>query len=220
MKQSFQSPQIVIKYSPQLDQVFLGYTRVYSQHKEKWQAWEPWTREEIEKHINAYRAEWRKYETQILEKICNVTGLRFKKNVIPVYIVITSFRNFADPIVIRATETPEKFVAILAHELIHELCPWSEDGGVSDSEYFKIIKEIFPDEHDNIVIAHCFVYVVLETIFKAIPKGEGLWDITKKQASGDTRYHRALQIVLEQGSDVLVEKFKSLILANKNPSLS
>lgn len=218
MQQSFQSPEIIIKYSPQLDQIFLGYTKGYSQHKEKWQVWEPWSREEVEKHIEAYRAEWEKYNIQILKKICDVTGLNFKKNIIPVYIVITSFRNFADPIVIRATETPEKFVAILAHELIHELCPWSEDGGVSDSVNFRIIKEIFPDEDNNVVIAHCFVYAVLETIFKEIPNGEKLWDITKEQASSDTHYHRALQIVLEGGSSKVIEKFKSLAMSNKNPS--
>lgn len=208
-------PEIEIKYSPKLDPIFLGHMRHESKHKGSWQKWKPWSKEQAEKRVEEYKKEWGKYEKRILEGMCDVIGVNFYKNVIGVYVVIPSMRNFSDPIVIRGTDSPRQFVVTLTHELLHELLPYTEDEESPHAVYFKIFKEMVSGDHRKTMIFHVVTYAVMQYLFKDVVRDEKLWSMAVERAVPHKDYKGALDVIEKRGYMEIIQEFREKFEAHK-----
>jgi len=160
-------PKIVIKYGKLLDPIFIFYCKNSPDLKARgWNDWVPPTQEEISKRIDNYKKEWSKYELKIVKGICGVLDLKFKQNIITVYIVSGNSRQLSEPIVIKSGFSPDEFIDSLTHELIHALFA---DNGANIS--ISILEEMFPNETST-VRNHVVVHAVLKYIYLDILKDE------------------------------------------------
>ncbi len=208
-------PEIIIKYSPKLDPIFLGYIRQESKHKELWQKWKPWSIKQVEVKVAEHKKEWSKYEKDILTGMCTVLNTNFHKNIIDVYLVAANIRNFNDPIVIGGIISPQEFVVTLTHELVHELLPYTEDKSSPDFIYLEIFKEMFPKEHRKTILFHVVLYAIIEHLFKDILQKPQLWDIAVKETETHEDYKKTITILKEQGYKNLIKEFKDQLTKYK-----
>lgn len=202
------TPKIIIKHGRLIDPVFIFYCQNNKDFKERgWNNWEPPEKAELKKRISAYKEAWGKYEKEILEGICNILNLRFKRRIIEVYIVSGNPRQMSDPLIIKSGFKPDEFVDVLTHELIHKLF---EHNGKKFP--FSILEEMFPGE-TNTVRNHVITFAVLKYIYLDILKDkkrlERHLENSNKHRTSD--YSKAWQIVEEKGYIKLIEKLKSKI---------
>jgi len=120
--------------------------------------------EDMEKIVASYRKAWGPYEKRIIEGMCDLYGLQFRKNVIDVYIA-PWFNAFSFPLVIGARFSPGVFVDTLAHELLHNLF---FDNTSVDSMSKKLLKEwefLFGDDLDFSLLVHIPVHAALQAMY-------------------------------------------------------
>lgn len=201
-------PRIIIKYGKLLDPVFVFYCRNNPDLKARgWNDWIPPTKEEVLRRIDDYRKEWSKYEVKILKGICGLLDLKFKRNIIDVYIVGGNPRQLSDPIIIKSGFSLDEFINSLTHELIHTLF---QDNGMRIP--MSVFDEMFPKETDS-VKNHAVLHSVLKYIYLDVLKDkkrlEQNIDSSKKHNTDD--YLRAWEIVEKQGYIEIIKKFKSKI---------
>ncbi len=178
-------PKIIIKPAYFLDPVFIGYVKSNPRNKD----WEPPTDKEVLGKIDAYRKEWGKHESKILGGLSKVSCLSFYDNVIDVYIVSACKSPFSDPIVIPATYTPETFVDVLTHELIHRLLTRNREG----IDFENLLSQVFIEE-DNKVKVHIFVRLEKDIERSAhMTSYQKSWDLVDK-----TGYTNVLSILKEK----------------------
>ena len=53
----------------------------------------------IDKRVEEYQAAWKPYQKKVLAGMCDIMGLKFRQNIIDVYIA-PWFRAFSDPLVL------------------------------------------------------------------------------------------------------------------------
>jgi len=203
-------PEIIIKYNRLLDPIFLTYVEHHPEWKEVYSKdkWSPWPKDALLKNIEECKKEWKKYEKQILEGMCDVLGIDFYRNVINVHIVSANPRSFSNPIVVRGTFAPLRFVESLTHELVHELCTYGVDRELNNALYFKILRKIFPGNWTSSTINHTLIYAVLEYLFKDILNNVELWKISEEKAHKHEDYKEAIRMSKEKGHKNLIKEFK------------
>lgn len=126
----------------------------------RWKKWTPPVKEEMKKRIKAYKDLWAKYEEKVLNGICSALDLSFKEN-IEVYIVAGVNRDMSNPIIISSHHSPNKFITILAHELVHR---------IFKNEDFKFSKILLNKTENKTTNNHILVYAVLRKIFEDEPE--------------------------------------------------
>jgi len=196
----------MIKYSKLLDPIFIFYCKNNPDLKIRgWNDWIPPDNEEIEKRIRDYKRKWSEYEKQIMEGMCEVLGLKFRRNTIDVYIVSGNPRQLSDPIVIKSGFKADQFVDSLAHELIHKLF---EDNAKKFP--ISILEEMFPKETVT-ARNHIVTYSVLKYIYLDILKDNSRLERDIKNATKHATedYSRAWKLVEEGGYIELIKKLKS-----------
>ena len=201
-------PRIIIKYGKVLDPIFIFYCQNNPDLKTRgWNDWVLPTQEEMFKRVANYRKEWSKYETKILKGIYAVLNLKFKRNIIDVYIVSGNPRQLSAPIVIKSGFSPDEFIDSLTHELIHALF---QDNGKKIP--MSIFDEMFPEETES-TKSHVVVHSILKYIYIDILKDEKMLERnienSKKHSTND--YLRAWEIVEEEGYIEIIRKFKNKI---------
>lgn len=194
-------PEIVIAYNRFLDPIFTAYIQSHAD----WKTWTPPTKEEIDSRIKNYREEWKKYEQQILEGVCNAFGLCFKQNIIYIHIVGGNPRPFSNPIVLKSGYSPEEFVAILMHELIHNLL---RESGIDASIYEKL----YPNETRTAGV-HAVVHAVMKYVYVEILRDEESFKnyIIQSRKAKDNGYARSWDIVESQGYQEIIKRFKEKV---------
>ncbi len=108
-------PQINIRYGNLIDPFFKVYVEV------KYPGYVFPTEEAVLGKIKDYRLAWEKMEEIFLNSIYKITNLEFKRNIIDCFIVSATPRDMSAPLIIRSRYTPDEFVDILMHELLHIL---------------------------------------------------------------------------------------------------
>lgn len=112
--------------------------------------------EEVLEKVEIFKQTFREKGEEALKRIQEITGLEFKKNIIDVFIVNATNRDMSAPLIIRARYTPEEFMEILIHELVHVL--------LTDNKFPTDIHE------DQTVAKHIPVYKVLREMgYKRVP---------------------------------------------------
>lgn len=77
--------------------------------------------EEVLEKVDVFEKTFSERGNEALKRMYEITGLEFKKNIIDVFIVNATNRDMSAPLIIRARYTPNEFVEILIHELVHVL---------------------------------------------------------------------------------------------------
>ncbi len=185
-------PKIIIKYNRFLDPIFIFYCKNNPELKEKgWNDWIPPNKKEILKRIKKYKEEWAKYENVILYGVCDILGFNFKRNIIDVHIVSGNSRQFSDPIIIKSGFSPDEFVDILTHELLHLL--FQDNVDIFPTS---ILNAIFSDE-SRTVKNHILTYAVLKFLYIDILHDTRRLErnILNSKRHGSPDYIRAWEIV-------------------------
>ncbi len=195
-------PKINIAYNRFLDPIFIEWI----QSKPEWKDWKPPTKEEVLERIEKYKEEWRKYEKPILKGICSILKLPFVQNIVDVHIVSGNPRAFSNPIVMKSGYSPDEFVDVLTHELIHRLL--SNHG---ESVSTKVLVKLFPLE-DNLTRIHILVHAVLKYIYLDVLKQperlkKNMERSSQMATKGIKAYHRAWEILGERGYVEFVKEF-------------
>jgi len=125
-----------------------------------WNGWTPPDKEKVKKRIEAYKNVWVKYEEKILNGICSALDLSFKED-IDVYIIAGINRSMSNPMIISSHHLPNKFITILAHELVHR---------IFKNEDFKFSKILLNKTENKNINNHILVYAVLRKIFEDEPE--------------------------------------------------
>lgn len=198
-------PKIRIRYNRLLDPIFIFYCKNNPELKNAgWNDWTPPSKEEVLKRVENYKIEWEKHENDILNGLCDITKLNFKKNIMDVHIVSGNPRQFSRPIIIKSGYMTDEFINVLIHEFIHEL--FSQN---IDIVYKDIFKDMFPNESrltQNHVIAHAILkYIYLDVLKNEIHMKKNL-EISKAHSTND--YARAWEIVEKRGYKELITEFK------------
>ncbi len=192
--------KIYIKYNKFLDPIFIAHIKSH----EKWKDWTPPSPEKVREKVILYRTEWKKYEKKISDAVYEILGLSFKRNRIDVHIVSGCLRSFSNPIVIKSSFTPEEFISVLTHELLHVLF------GDNRKEYLKIYDYLKIYSDDENVINHIMIDPFLKYLFIDVLDKHTMMEqeiVKSKKHSTDT-YTRAWEIVDRVGYKELINKIK------------
>lgn len=78
--------------------------------------------EGLDEVVASYQEVWRKYGAKIISALEKESGLVFAQRYIDVYVVDRkSFVCISHPVIIGAAYSPDDFIPVLMHELIHRL---------------------------------------------------------------------------------------------------
>lgn len=201
---SAQLPEIKIKYNRLIDPIFVFYCQNNPELKKLgWNDWVPPSKEEIIQRVENYKAEWAKYEEKILKGLIKITGLDFKNQIIDVHIVSGNPRQISNPLIVKSGFSPDEFVDVLTHELLHRLFTLN-----------RINKEIMISkkyiEETEAVKNHIIVCALLKYVYLDILKDDSRlrknMENSKKHRTDD--YTRAWNIVEKEGYIKLINEFK------------
>ncbi len=176
--------------------------------------------EKYEEFVNSFikRIEpvWRKIEQNIFDYCEEITGLKWKKEKIPVYVIkISSIMPISDPLTIPIQFqsgkdifllSPERFIDMMIHELIHNLLI-QNDKEIGD--YFGFILEKYKKEKFDTTI-HLLVHAIHKKIFLKYFDEERL-NNEIKMSSFYPDYKRSWEIVNEKGEDSIIREFKNYL---------
>ncbi len=88
---------------------------------ELWGKGEPlYSDEYYEQRTKDYTDAWKPYESKILKGMTDIIDLSFRQHIVDVYIA-PWFHAFSDPMVIGVMRSPDEFIDVLTHELLHRL---------------------------------------------------------------------------------------------------
>ena len=207
MKKSLKIPKIIIEYNRFLDPIFINYV----QSSPRWKNWPIPSKETVLKKIRDYKKEWIKYEKKILYSLYSITGLNFNRDTIEVYIVSVNPRQFSNPIIIKSGFSPDEFVDVLTHELIHRLLV------INKIKKKTIIDNKYSNEPE-IVKSHTIVHALLKYIYLDILKDKKRLEknILRSKNHVTNEYMRAWEIVKKENYIKLIKKFKKNILIKKD----
>ena len=157
-----------------------------------------------------------KKEEKIFSYLEEVSGLNWQKEEIPVYLIkISSIMPLSDPLTIPIqfefddkvfTLTPERFIDMLIHELIHNLL--IQNNGRVES-YFEFILNKYKEEDFNTAI-HLIVHAIHKKIFLEFFNKERLKEEIEA-SSFYPAYKKSWEIVNEKREDFIIKEFRDYV---------
>jgi len=126
----------------------------------------------------------------------DIMGLEFKNDV-DVHIVSVNPRSFATPVVIKSGFTPEEFINVLTHELIHIL---HHKGEKKLTEIWRHAQSLYTTDSDQILV-HYILYVIMDEIWRRI--GKKFEFINPYESEVNKEYSRAKQLAQENPQYIL-----------------
>jgi len=174
--------------------------------------------EKYQKYINDYLKKvkniWKTKEKQVLNSCEEITGLKWKKEKIPVYVIkISSIMPISDPLTIPTqfesedetfSLTPERFVDMMVHEIIHNLFIQNEK---EIGNYFDFILNKYKKEDLDTAI-HLLLHSIHKKIFEKHFDKSRL-DEEIEMSSFYPSYKRSWEIVNKIGADSIIKEFKN-----------
>lgn len=194
-------PKITIKYNRFLDPIFIGWI----QSQEKYKDWQVPDKAVVLERVKNYNLLWERYGERILTAITDVTGLSFKRNLIPIYIVSGNPRGFSDPVVLKSGYSDMEFINCLAHELIH--CLFTDN--------YSRVNDAIPyaaPGFNSTAEDHVFLQAILKYLYvDVLGEPERLVNEMKRSNKYRNGYELAWQVVESRGYRLLIEEFKTKI---------
>lgn len=186
-------PKIEIRYGRLLEPFFEPYI------KERYPEHVFLTSEEVKEKVEIFKEEWKKYEDKFINGLKNI-GLEYVRNRIDVFIIAATNRDMSAPLILRARYSPEEFISVLCHELIHNL--------FTDH---KLRKDYGYKEETDRTRNHIYTFAILKYLFKDVFEEPERIEKEKSKSSPDKNqeYYRAWEIVEKDG---YMEVIKSIDL--------
>ncbi len=172
------------------------------------------TIKDVDNKVAAYQTAWSKQETTILEGMYKLTGLRFKQNIIDVYIA-PWFSAFSDPMVLGIRYEPDRFVDVLTHELLHRLL--SDNTKIGKLDLLKAWKKLFGKNHNFETLVHIPVLALHKAIILDILKKPNLLerDIAKMKEHKAIDYIKSWDYVNQHDYKDLIKQLLGLYKIRK-----
>lgn len=166
--------------------------------------------------VARYKKAWEPYEKRVIHGMCEVLGLEFRQNTIDVYIA-PWFYAFSDPMIVGVTYAPDRFVEVLAHEIIHRLLTdnvQTEHGTMYANEW----KKLFGYDHTFKTIVHIPVHAVLQAIFDDVLHEPARTKNDRKLCRERPDYDAAWACVEKNGYRTIIKQLQQSYkeLSNKN----
>lgn len=190
-------PQIKIKYGWLLYPIFKKLYEAGAKHTKSQFP----TEGQVEGKVKAFQQAWAPYELKILQAMCSVLELDFYQNIVDVYVAGPS-PSFSDPMVITSELTPDRFLDVLTHELLHRLLTHN----TRELDVKKIWSEMFPNR-ERTVRNHVIVHSVHKYIYLEILKEPHRLEKDINKTNGSF-YKESWQIVEEGGYQNIIAEFK------------
>lgn len=162
--------------------------------------------EEYEEIVETYQKVWQPYEAKILKGMCDTLGLSFRQDIIDVYIA-PWMNAYSDPMVIGVTFTPERFIEVFTHELIHRLLTDNNQSRY-DTDYVKEWQKLFSKEHDWNVLVHIPVHATLQAVFDDVLGEPERTNHDKKLCEQWPAYDAAWGYVEKAGHKKIIKQLK------------
>ena len=169
---------------------------------------------QIKKFINNVRKEWNKKESKILKFMAKITGLNWKTKNIVCYVIWLSEKGpISDPLTIPIQLkvgkkvfklTPQRFIDILVHELIHNLFIQNKK---VDKYFDYLIKKKYKKE-SMVTAIHVPVHAIHKEIYLKFFNKKRL-KIEKEICKSYSDYTKAWEIVEREGSKKIIEELKN-----------
>ena len=196
-------PKIELRYSRIYDGVF-RYSRDTKEFLKKKKGKYP-SEIEIKKYIENVKPLWRKNKKAILEKIEEITKLKWRERKMIVYVVGLCI-PFSDPLTIKLYKNKNHFIDTLTHELIHQIqiqsCKnWKKWWNYLNKKYKKE-----PIKTKSHIFLHAVHWKILTELFNQKRLKENI-----QMLPGLKDYKRAWKIVEKDGADEIIKKFKEII---------
>ncbi len=204
MQRNIESPEIRIQYSRLLDPFFRSLFELELEKDIQPEGVTYNNAETILNNIKEYKISWHE-RAPVLTYMQETLQLDFYQTTIDVFVVGRIKNAISSPMIISSTKTPDEFVDILTHELLHRL--------ISDSKQKipakDILLKLFPTE-TMLCRNHVVVHAVLKKIYLEFLKVPQRLAIVKEHDKKSPDYLRAWEIVDEQGEDDIIAKFRQL----------
>lgn len=198
-------PKICIRYNHLIDPIFIEYCKHYS--KGGWDSWVPPTKDEVLRRVKAYKEKWKEYEEKILNGLCALLDLSFGDCPIDVHIVSGNPRQISFPLIIKSGFTPDEFVNVLTHELIHRLFGLNKLGKAVMFDDPGYEKET--DTTKGHVIVHAITkYIYLDVLNEPIRLE---MDLEKSKKHSTNEYEISWGIVDKEDYKKIISDFKAKI---------
>lgn len=162
--------------------------------------------EEYEEIVETYQKVWQPYEAKILKGMCDTLGLSFRQDIIDVYIA-PWMNAYSDPMVIGVTFTPERFIEVFTHELIHRLLTDNNQSRY-DTDYVKEWQKLFSKEHDWNALVHIPVHATLQAVFEDVLGEPKRISHDKKLCKQWPAYDAAWEYVEKTGHKKIIKQLK------------
>lgn len=166
--------------------------------------------EEMAKIVEAYQSAWQPYESKILTGMTNEMGLTFHQNTIDVYIAPWFFA-FSDPLVIGVTYSPERFVEILTHEILHRLLTDNNETTAFSLDETEL-QILFGNDLTFNTLIHIPVHAIMQFVFDDVLNEPKRTVRDRDMCSKYDDYRRAWEYVDATGYKVIIEKLKTFYI--------
>lgn len=151
--------------------------------------------------IEEFRSHWDRLESQILNALQQILGVNFVNPILDAFIVGEAPNSISTPIVIHTKMDKDRFIYVLAHELIHVLLSDNAEG----VDFPEKLKNLYPNETWK-TRNHIAVHAVLEKVFtELIPKPEYLIK-DKEFCKNKPAYAKAWAVVSQEGYGNIINK--------------
>lgn len=162
MQEDHPLPEIRINFSPLL---YFGECQILAERFKK--TCELQSPEQYHKITAAYREAWQPYEIEILTGMTQALGVSFYRSVIDVTLA-PFFRGKSTPLIISFRSSPDKFVDVLTHELLHIL--QTDNNKYQAASYIKNKDPIDEwrhlfGEHDRSTLVHIPVHALHKYLY-------------------------------------------------------
>lgn len=162
--------------------------------------------DEYEAIVATYQKAWHPYEEKILKGMCETLGLNFRQSIIDVY-VAPWMNAYSDPMVIGVTFTPDRFIEVLTHELIHRLLTDNIESRY-DTDYVKEWQKLFGMDHEWNVVVHIPVHATLQAVFDDVLSEPNRTKRDKKLCEQWSAYNAAWKYVEHAGYRKIINQLQ------------
>lgn len=167
--------------------------------------WEVLPDESLETSVEEVKKTWDVSDKQILNGICEITGLEFYQDIIDVYLALGYRGGISDPLIISARVRDKTFLSLLTHEILHRLLT----DNTKKIDVKTIWEKMFPETSSQKVRNHIVLHAIHKELLLSILNDKEELDrmITFNQKSEP--YKIAWDIVEKRGHKSIINEFKS-----------
>jgi hypothetical protein len=173
---------------------------------EKWGDGTPLEPYEYYSEIAKKYANWWQPEGEaILRVMCEITGLRFRQNILDVY-VAPWFYAFSSPMVLGVIfKTKDSLIGVVTHEIIHRLLI---DNTTYDYNYdfAKLWRKMFGAELSQNALVHVPVHAIANKLYVDIMNRPDFVELDKKRSAEYPDYVAAWDYVDRVGYNEVIKK--------------